>query len=122
MSQSTKYACPTDTFGKTLREIRTSNGITIQKMSDALDLSRNYISQLENGDRYPSLEVLIAIANYFQISTDDLLRDYLSPTTQARLIGDKIAQSISQLPLTQQKHIEKMVKAEVNFLLDTKKS
>ncbi len=113
---------PSDMFGKKLHEIRTIRGVTIQKLSDALDLSRNYISQLEKGDRYPSFDVLIAIANYFKISTDDLLRDYLSPSIQNKIIGENIAQSIAQLSLSQQKHLEKMIKNEVDFLMEAKQS
>ena len=114
-------ANPSGMFGKNLHEIRTNRGVTIQKLSDALDLSRNYISQLEKGDRYPSFDVLIAIANYFRISTDDLLRDYLCPSIQNKIIGDKIAQSIADLPLSQQKHLEKIIKNEVEFLMENKK-
>ena len=114
-------ANPSDMFGKNLHEIRTNRGVTIQKLSDALDLSRNYISQLEKSDRYPSFDVLIAIANYFRISTDDLLRDYLCPSIQNKIIGDKIAQSRAELPLSQQKHLEKIIKNEVEFLMENKK-
>ncbi|MBO5849989.1 MAG: helix-turn-helix transcriptional regulator [Paludibacteraceae bacterium] len=109
-------------FGKRLNEIRNQQGVSIQKLSDILDVSRNFITQLEKGDKYPSLAILISIANYFEISTDDLLRDYLSPSIQNKIIGDKIAQSIAPLSLSQQKHIEEMIKNEVNFLLGTKKS
>ena len=122
IDKTIQNASPTDMFGKKLHEIRTGRGVTIQKLSDALDLSRNYISQLEKGDRYPSFDVLIAIANYFEISTDDLLRDYLSPSIQNKIIGDKIAQFIAQLPLAQQKHIEEMIKNELDFLLESQKS
>ena len=109
---------PSGMFGKRLHEIRTERGVSIQKLSDTLELSRNYISQLENGDGNPSLEVLIQIANFFEISTDELLCDYFEPSVQSKIRADHIAKDLSRLPPYQQKHIETLIKNEIDFLYE----
>ena len=43
-------------FGQWLAKTRDSRGKTQEQLAEAADLSRNYISLLENGQRKPSLE------------------------------------------------------------------
>lgn len=45
-----------------LREIHTGKGLSQEQAVERMDVARNYISYLENGPRYPPLEMLIAVA------------------------------------------------------------
>lgn len=56
-----------------LRKIRKERGISQQTIADAVNVSRVSISQYETGSREPSLDVLNKLANYFNVSVDQLI-------------------------------------------------
>lgn len=67
-----------DKFGEKLKALRTRKGITLKELAINLGLSAHgYISELESGKKTPTVEVLIKISEYFNVSTDELLKDDL---------------------------------------------
>ena len=65
-----------------LKEIRKSKGITQLKLAMDLNMNQNTISRYETGEREPSINELIKIADYFNISIDYLLERTNNPTIQ----------------------------------------
>lgn len=55
------------TFGIVLREIRTENKLSQEKLAEYCDLDRTYISLLERGHRQPSLATLFKISKALNI-------------------------------------------------------
>lgn len=65
-------------FSETLKRLRKSKGFTMGKMADELGISSGSISNYENGQRLPDIEIAAKIADYFGVSIDYLLgRDEL---------------------------------------------
>lgn len=60
-------------FKDRLRSARIFRGYTLQETADALGLALRTYQKYEGGDREPSLELLLDIANFFDIPTDFLL-------------------------------------------------
>lgn len=60
-------------FNKRLREVRMQKGLTQQKMADYLNIGLRAYQKYEQGERSPSLECLVSIADVFDISLDYLL-------------------------------------------------
>lgn len=56
-----------------IRELRRQRNITQLKMAMDLHTSQNTISRYERGERQPSVEELVKIADYFDVSVDYLL-------------------------------------------------
>lgn len=56
-----------------LRDIRKSRKITMKELSKIIGVSEAAVSQYETGKRDPDLKTLIAISNYFDVTTDYLL-------------------------------------------------
>ena len=56
---------------QTVRELRQNKGISQEKLADAIDSHRVYISEIENGKKTPSLEVIYKTAKFFNISLSD---------------------------------------------------
>ena len=56
-----------------LKEIRTSKGISQLQAAKDLNLAPNVYGRYENGQREPSYIVLLAIADYFGVTVDELL-------------------------------------------------
>lgn len=60
-------------FGFKLKALRTAKGLTQKQLSDYLELDKATISCYENNSAYPSINILIKICNYFNVSSDYLL-------------------------------------------------
>ena len=58
-----------------LKELRKSRGISQQRLAIELNTTQNTISRYETGERQADYSMLIAIANYFDVSIDYLLED-----------------------------------------------
>lgn len=60
-------------FNERLRELRTARNITQVELAKSLSVSKQSISNWENDNILPSIEMLVKIADYFSVSTDYLL-------------------------------------------------
>lgn len=60
-------------LSKRIRELRAARGISQVKLGSALGVSKQSISNWENDNIQPSIDMLIKIAAYFSVSTDYLL-------------------------------------------------
>lgn len=59
--------------GLAIRHFRQQAGLSQDGLADRLDISPPYISMLESGRRYPSIEMLIRIAKALEVSPGDML-------------------------------------------------
>ena len=101
-------------FGARLRELRTRKGISLQRLADDIGVLRNYVSQLESGDKMPSMDTFIRIANILEVTADELLCDYL--VAENRTVSAKIQDEIATLNKDQQRHVEELVATEIQYL------
>jgi transcriptional regulator with XRE-family HTH domain len=62
-----------DQVGPRLKRIRSERGVTLAELSDATGISRSTLSRLENGQRRPSLELLLPLAQAHRVPLDDLV-------------------------------------------------
>lgn len=60
-------------FGKRLNQSRKEHGQTAQNMADILGIGLRSYRAYESGDREPSFETLVKIADFLNVSTDYLL-------------------------------------------------
>ena len=70
------------TQGDRLRELRLSKEKTQREIADFLKMTPKMVSFYENDERFPPHDVLIKLANYFEVSTDYLLGLTDDPTPQ----------------------------------------
>ena len=69
-------------FANRLKEIRKSKSISQLKLAMDLNMNQNTISRYETGQREPSINELIKIADYFNVSVDYLLERTNNPNMQ----------------------------------------
>ncbi len=62
-----------------LRSLRKQKGLTQFQLAKKLNITQNSISRYETGEREASYKVLIAIADYFDVSIDYLLERTNNP-------------------------------------------
>lgn len=60
-------------FNERLKELRMSNGLTQVELACELNVTKQCISNWENNNIQPSIDMLIKVANYFCVSTDYIL-------------------------------------------------
>ncbi|MFI7691553.1 helix-turn-helix domain-containing protein [Nonomuraea sp. NPDC049655] len=59
--------------GARLRHLRTQRGVTLSALAEATGISKSTLSRLESGQRRPSLELLLPIAEAHQVPLDELV-------------------------------------------------
>jgi transcriptional regulator with XRE-family HTH domain len=76
--------------GPRLRELRRKRGITLAYLAETTDISESTLSRLESGGRKPNLELLLPLAQYYDVPLDQLVgaphtgdpRVHLRPVTR----------------------------------------
>ncbi len=93
-------------IGKTIKQIRKSNGYTQEKLAEKIEVSVRYISDIEQDRAKPSYEILIRICNLFNIGINQIFSKYLkveeNKTLEYKLAGyeklnDKDKETIDNL-------------------------
>lgn len=59
--------------GPRLRGLRARRGATLVEVSEATGISKSTLSRLENGQRRPTLELLLSLAAAYRVPLDDLV-------------------------------------------------
>lgn len=76
-------------FPRILTLLRTENGLSQKKVANDLKISQGLLSHYENGKRECNLDLLIKIANYFDVSCDYLLGRTTMPKPNKRNLKSK---------------------------------
>ena len=74
-------------LGQKIRDLRTLRHFSQADLAELIDVSTNYIGQIERGDRKPSIETLVSLCNVLDTSMDYILSDSLT-TNEDQLIHD----------------------------------
>jgi transcriptional regulator with XRE-family HTH domain len=73
MESSPAIAAVLAEVGPRLRRIRARRGVTLAQLAAATGISKSTLSRLESGQRKPSLELLLPIAQAHQVPLDELV-------------------------------------------------
>ena len=60
-------------FGTVLKQLREEEGLTQDELAHAADVTRTYISDLERGMYYPTLNVVFKIAEVLKMKASELV-------------------------------------------------
>lgn len=63
------------TLGEKITDLRKKHGLSQEELAITLGVSRQAVSKWELGDATPETEKIVALAEYFDVTTDWLLRD-----------------------------------------------
>ncbi len=65
-------------FGEKVRHLRQQRGLSLRKCASALSLAtHSHLDRIESGQAMPSADLILTIANFFEVSIDTLMRDEL---------------------------------------------
>lgn len=74
-------------FQNTIKDLRNKNNLTQEEMAQKLYVSRQAISNWENGKNLPDIEMLLTISKTFKVPLDDLINQKDNDITK-KLIND----------------------------------
>lgn len=86
-----------------IKQLRQSNNMTQTELAEKLGVSKQCVSNWENDYIQPSIEMLVKIAKFFKVSTDQLLD-----------IDDKITIDVTGLSSTEVAHIRQIIDDLIN--------
>lgn len=66
-----------DSIGKNIRKFRLERNMRQEDLAEMTNLSANYIGMVERGEKIPSLETFISLANALNASADMILCDVI---------------------------------------------
>ncbi|MBD8070145.1 helix-turn-helix domain-containing protein [Bacillus sp. PS06] len=61
-------------FAEKLKKERKDRGWSQEELAEKLFVSRQSVSKWENGQNYPSIEIIIKLSDLFEVTIDELLR------------------------------------------------
>lgn len=61
-------------MGTYLKELRKAKGITQEQLADKFYVSRRTVSRWETGANMPEIEIMIELADYYEVDLKDLLK------------------------------------------------
>ena len=115
-------------LGELIAELRQDRGLTQKELGDILCVSSGTISNYENGVHLPDVDKVIALANYFHVTTDYLLGRTSSnlpvellqqAITNEKTLCDVMA-SFAKLPANRQAALSLIISdMEVRQMIDT---
>ena len=102
------------TMGDRIKEARKNQRLTQEQLAERLDISVEFVGQIERGLKLPSMQVFIKLAETLNVSADYLLRDSVST---GHLFGDNaIGQKIKNLKPKQRIALEALIDTYIQYL------
>lgn len=102
------------TMGDRIKETRKNRGLTQEQLAERLDISVEYVSQIERGMKIPSMQIFIKLVETLDVSADYLLRDAVSTRN---LYGDKqMSSKLERLTPKQRAAIGAIIDTYIEYL------
>ncbi|MBQ7316510.1 MAG: helix-turn-helix transcriptional regulator [Clostridia bacterium] len=102
------------TMGDRIKEVRKKQGLTQEQLAERLDISVEFIGQIERGIKLPSMHVFIKLIETLNVSADYLLRDSVST---GQLFGDNaIGRKVEKLTPKQRIALEALIDTYIQYL------
>lgn len=103
-------------LGERIRKERLFLGVTQEVLSEKAGISVSFLGQVERGERKPSLETVINIANSLEVTVDFLLAD--SYRTASKSLIDELAYLVRETP---EKDIKTVIEVTKTILREKKR-
>ena len=98
--------------GSRFKQYREQSGLTQETLAEKVGLSPNYISAIERGVNFPSLEKLILIINEIGATADQIFTDFIKNTYQPR--ASFLSKKVESLPFDEQQRIFAVVETLIS--------
>lgn len=96
-----------DSFGDTIRKFREDKELPLRTVAAYLDIDQAILSKIERGQRKPTREQVVKLAEYFKAKEYDLLVAWLSDKLVYEVEDEDIALKALQVAEEKVKYITK---------------
>ena len=77
--------------GKNIKKFRSGKGITQEELAEQLHVTRQAVSNWENGKTQPDIETLSNLAAFFEVTVEELIYEKPSQPQESKVIIEKVA-------------------------------
>ncbi len=84
-------------FGDQLKAMRTQRELSQDELAKALGLHQTTISGIERNERLPSLEILLAMSQLFEVPLEELLDEKALATSRAIARSVRSASTVKEV-------------------------
>lgn len=96
-----------ESFGDSIRKLREEKELPLRTVAAYLDIDQAILSKIERGQRKPSREQVVKLAEYFKVKENELLIAWLSDKLVYELEDEDIALKALQVAEEKVKYITK---------------
>lgn len=100
-------------IGRNIRQCRQKCRLSQEQLAERVNVSANYIGMIERGEKTPSLETFLAVANALKVSADQLLWEMLTVGYQEK--SNQLSQQLSTLSSKDRQRILAVVDTLIAF-------
>jgi HTH-type transcriptional regulator, competence development regulator len=101
-----------NSFGDTIRKLREDNELPLRTVAAFLDIDQAILSKIERGQRKPTREQVVNLAEYFKVKENDLLVAWLSDKLVYEVEDEDVALKALQVAEEKVKYITKNKKTK----------
>ena len=77
-------------FGRKVRSTRESSGKTRETVAEDAAITPNYLGEIERGEKWPSLDIIIALSESFAVSPPALF-EFEAEVSDPRVLREKLS-------------------------------
>lgn len=90
-------------FQENLKTLRKNKGITQEELAARLNIVRQTVSKWEKGQSVPDAEMLVKLAEIFEVPVSQLLGSRIEPDVQLDALAEQLARINEQLVIKNQR-------------------
>ncbi len=76
-------------FGKRMKELRKNLGLSQDELAEKVDISSKYLSRIEMGQHFPSIDTLVKLANALNVELRDFF-EFAHQTPSTRELNETL--------------------------------
>ena len=103
-------------IGRRVQTLRRARGLTQEQLSQMVELSPNYLSNIETGLKTPKLETLVRLMNALQCDANARLADVVDTTVSQE--SGQFSGALAELRLEDQRRIRKVLEVLIQDAKD----
>ena len=96
-------------FGSRLRAVRKSHKLKIGQLADRVDIGVKHLGRLERGEKHPSFELVIALAEAMNVSAATFF-EFDSPQTDPKILRKQLDQLLAERDTKQLRQIKRLLR------------
>jgi transcriptional regulator with XRE-family HTH domain len=97
-------------FGKRLRALRKAANLSREKLAEQTDITSNYLGEIERGEKWPSLQILSALAKALDVSPARFF-EFDPHSADPRVLRKQLDQFLARRDAKQLQQIQRVLAA-----------